>query len=226
MIDEIDRRLRAWTESVVEGSTFSLTPPDDARSGSGVSFYLLALAEKPPTRTTRRAPLQLALHYLVTTWADAPEEAHRLLGELVFAAMETDDFEVDLDPIPPEIWAAFAIAPRPAFVLRVPLRKERPEPEVKRVQTPLVVQVEPVASLYGRVLGPNDTPVMGASVEVPALQIVTRTDVRGRFSFRSVPGGNGGITLRVQAKGQERSVTVEDPTSEASPVVIRFDAFD
>ncbi len=226
MIDEIDRRLREWTESVVEGPTFSLTPPDDAQSGSGVSFYLLQLVEKPPTRTAQRAPLQLALHYLVTTWADAPEEAHRLLGELVFAAMETDDFEVDLDPIPPEMWTAFGIVPRPAFVLRIPLRKDRPEPSVKRVQAPLIVRVEPVAGLHGRVLGPNDTPVMGASVEIPALQISTRTDAQGRFSFRSVPGGKGGSTLRVRAKSKERSVTVEEPTSEASPVVIRFDAFD
>lgn len=226
MIDEIDQRLKEWMESVMEGITVSLAPPADAQSGSGVSIYLLQLAEKPPARTVDRAPLQLALRYLVTTWADEPEEAHRLLGELVFAAMETDEFEVELAAIAPETWVAFGIAPRPAFVLRVPLRKERPEAEVKRVQTPLVVRVEPVTSLYGRVLGPEETPVMGASVEVPALQISTRTDAQGRFSFRSVPGGNGGSTLRVRARGQERSVTVEEPTSEASPVVIRFDAFD
>ncbi len=226
MIDQIDQRLKAWTESVVEGPTFTLKAPTDARSGSGVSVYLLDLIEKPPARTARRTPLQLALHYLVTTWADDPQEAHRLLGDLVFAAMETDEFEVELAAISPETWTAFGVAPRPAFVLRVPLRKERPEAEVKRVQTPLVVRVEPVTSLYGRVLGPEETPVMGASVEVPALQISTRTDAQGRFSFRSVPGGNGGSTLRVRARGQERSVTVEEPTSEASPVVIRFDAFD
>jgi hypothetical protein len=83
-----------------------------------------------------------------------------------------------------------------------------------------------VTRLFGRVLGPEDTPVMGASVEIAALQISTRTDAQGRFSFRSVPGGDGGSELRVRARGQERSVTVEDPTSEASPVVIRFDAFD
>ena len=226
MIDEIDQRLKEWMESVTDGITVSLAPRANAQSGSGVSVYLLQLAEKPPARTVDRAPLQLALHYLVTTWADEPEEAHRLLGELVFAAMETPEFEVDLETLSPETWIALNVEPRPSFVLRVPLRKERPQPSAKRVRTPLVVQVEPVASLHGRVLGPDDTPVMGASVEIPALQVATRTDVQGRFSFRSVPGGQGGSTLRVRAKGQERRVTVEEPTSEASPVVIRFDAFD
>ncbi|MGC9347454.1 MAG: Pvc16 family protein [Anaerolineae bacterium] len=226
MIDQIDRRLKAWMESVVAGPSFSLAPPGDAQAESGVSFFLLELVENAPARTSTPTPLQLSLRYLVTTWAEAPEEAHRLLGELVFAAMETSEFEVELEPVAPAIWAALGAAPRPSFILRVPLRKERPQPPVKRVRAPLMVQVAPVTSLYGVVLGPDDVPVMGAAVHMPALQISTRTDAQGRFAFHTVPAGEEAGELRVRARGREIRVTVKETTSEEAPVVVRFERFD
>ncbi len=226
MIDQIDRRLREWTESVVEGVSFSLEPPAGTEATTGVSFYLLELVENAPARTATPTPLQFSLRYLVSTWAGALEEAHRLLGELVFAAMENPEFEVELEPVDPSTWVALGVAPRPSFFLRVPLRKERPQPPVKRVRAPLVVKVTPVVQLHGVVLGPEDLPVPGAAVSIPSIQVHTRTDNEGRFSFQTVPGGEGGSELHVRARGRETSVTVTEATSRETPIVIRFDTFD
>jgi len=223
MIDQIDEQLRAWIRETLDVPPPSLSPPDDAQKDRGVNLYLLELVDKPPTRGTRRTPLQIALRYLVTTWADEPEEAHRLLGELVFAAMEKPDLEVELEPIPATTWAALGVKPRPSFVLRVPLQLERPEAAVKLVREPLVVQDAPSTSLRGIVLGPGDAPLARALVELPVLRVSTHTDARGQFEFSNVPGKPFTRRLYVRAKGRELDVTLEQTVE---PIVIRFDSFE
>ena len=125
LIDQADDQLAHWVERTLGAITISLLPPDKAPEGEGISLYLLSLAENPPLQGNQRSPLQFWLRYLVTTWADDPSQAHALLGELLLAAMDTPAYEVELDNIPPTIWAGFGIPPRPAFILRVPVRKER-----------------------------------------------------------------------------------------------------
>ncbi|HZH77837.1 MAG TPA: hypothetical protein VEY88_17555, partial [Archangium sp.] len=46
---------------------------------------------------------------------DSPERAHHVLGQLVFAAMEEPEFEVDLAPLPVALWSALGVPPRPAL---------------------------------------------------------------------------------------------------------------
>jgi hypothetical protein len=59
-----------------------------------------------------RPPLGISLRYLVTTWCENVKEAHRLLGDLMLAALEETKFEVEAIPAPVELWRAFGIAPR------------------------------------------------------------------------------------------------------------------
>lgn len=210
-------------QTVLGAAEVSLAPPSASRSGRGIGLYLLELGQTPPDRTARRPPLQLCLRYLVTTWADEPEEAHRLLGELVFAAVESEEFETDLDPLPAAAWAALGAPPQPSFVLRVPLRLERPQPPSKLVRRPLVIHAVARSSIHGLVVGPGDVPVAGARVELPALRLSERTDTKGRFCFPTVPAEPGAKALRVKAKGRELSVTAELPTPDGEPLVIHFD---
>jgi len=224
MIDQIDKRLRDWIQKTLDVPEPTLLPPSDDQKGRGVSLYLLELMDKPPTRGTKRPPLQLSLRYLVTTWAKDPEKAHQLLGDLVFAAMEKPEFEVDLDPIPATAWAAFGVIPRPSFILRVPLQKKLPEPPIKYVLEPLVIKPVAITTLRGIVLGPDDVPLVRAVVEVPALQLTTRTDAKGQFEFSSVPSEPRTKAMYVRAKGQEFDVTVEHPV-DGEQIVIRFDSF-
>src|SRR5205823_1968272 len=117
------------------------------------------------------------------------------------------DFEAELDPIPVSTWAAFGIAPRPAVVLRMPVKKPRALPEIPRVGGPLVVCMTAVRAVKGVVLGPGEQPLADARVTLPSLTLSTRTDARGCFGFETIPAEPRTIEVRVEVKGTARSVT-------------------
>jgi hypothetical protein len=226
VIERVDQQLREWIKAVVGPVHVSLGPPDEPYADRGVHLYLMDLIDTPPTRGTTPPPLQLSLRYLLTTWAETPEEAHRLLGELTFAAMESADIEVELGPLPAGTWAAFGVAPQPCFRLRVPLRRERPEREAPpMVRQPLVLRTSPTTNVWGRVLGPEDVPLAGARVELTYLHRSTRTDTKGEFRFPNVPSESLAHPLRVQAKGRVFEASVDRAAQEGDPIVIRVDAF-
>lgn len=222
MIDQVDRRLRDWTQSTLPDAEVTFGAPLDAKEGTGVSLYLFDLINNPPARGTRRPPLQVALRYLVTSWAEEPHKAHRLLGDLMFAAMDNPDFDIEVDSIPVELWRALGVAPRPAFVIRVPLRRERPELERRLVRMPLVVKQSPIGSVEGIVVGPGDIPIANARVELPGLRRSTRTDSKGRFRFSAVPTEPPPEMLIVKAKGKEMSVRPADTAPNGERLVIRL----
>jgi hypothetical protein len=223
VIDQTDGRLRDWVRSVDATVDVSLGPPGERRTGRGVGLYLLGLSERPPARESVRAPLQLWLRYLVTAWAEQPEEAHQLLLEMTFAAMAEPDFEVDLLDLPAEVWTSLGAVPQASFMLRLPALRERPERAAPPVLLPLRVEPGSFAVLEGAVLGPGDTPISGASVRIPALQRSSRTDGRGRFRFVGVPAAPVRTTLIVRAKGREESITVAAEPGKKEPVVVRID---
>ncbi|MEO8286268.1 MAG: carboxypeptidase-like regulatory domain-containing protein [Chloroflexota bacterium] len=227
MIDAVDKQIMDWAAGIVgAGDTASVTlgPPTAGGSGRGVSLYLMECVSDPPLRGIKRAPLQITLRYVVTTWAPDPADAHRLLGELIFAAMDNTGFEVDLTPLPPSTWLAFGVMPQPSFVLAIPLKQERAEPAARYVRMPLVVETTPLSALYGTVLGPGSVPLAGAKVRLDELNLVEQTDRAGRFRFVSVPGGDSTIKLRVRAKGREMVYVVDKQST--SPLTIQFDSLD
>lgn len=223
MLDEVDARLRAWVGRVLGEVPVSLDVPDRRLLENGVSLYLLELGASPPPRTERRPPLQLSACYLVTAGADSPERAHRLLGELAFSAMDEQDLEVDLTPVPLAVWTGLGLPPRPSFKLRVPVRRERPVPVVPRVRVPLAVHATPIAdALAGVVVGPGDVPIPGALVELPSLRLTTRTDAKGAFRFPSVPPAASLGRLEVRAKGEVLALGAEALATGGGPLVIRL----
>ena len=223
MFEQTDERLADWIANVVGPVDVSLAPPEDSQDGTGVSLYLFELIDKPPPRGIRRSPLQLALRYLITTWAEEPKEAHRMLGELVFAALDDAEMDVDLSPLPAETWQAFGIPPRPGFCLRVPVQRERPEPPTKLVREPMVLHVSPTTHLAGVLVTPDGVPLAGATIEYVSLQRTTRTDADGRFAFANILAASDPIQLRVKVKGREFIRAVEQPVSDQQPLVIEFD---
>jgi len=221
MADQFDERLKNWVAGEIEGAEVSLAVPAKERPGRGVGVYLLELMPLPAPRTDKRPPLQLSLKYLVTAWSEKPEDAHEILVQLMFAAMENKDFQVDLEPIPLASWAAIGVPPQPSFILRVPLRQERPEPQTKLVRE-LNIKSSPLTSFHGLLVGPEEAPLADCRVEIPALNLSTRTDYKGRFTFPGVPAA-GSKQLLVKAKGFELPVNSEQnyPDSRA-PLVIHF----
>jgi hypothetical protein len=231
MIDAVDDRLTAWIRSAVGEVPVTLDPPSRVgESGAGgesgepsVVCFLLALEEDPPTRATRGAPPhQFMLRYLVTVDGAEPKAAHRVLGELVFAALEEEELKVEF-PAPGALdWRALGASPRPAVLLKVPVRRARPERPVTRVTEPLVLTASPMVAMEGSVLGPGDTPLPGARVRLPSLQLAATTDRRGRFRFPAVPAEPRVKHLEVNAKRSSLRLAAEWPRRDGDPLVIRF----
>jgi hypothetical protein len=224
MIDQVDGRLKDWVGTTVGRVEVSLAMPTAAGSGTGVSLYLVDLALKPLVRVNGGSALNIALRYLVTTWSERPEEAHRLLGDLVFAAMEAADFDIEPTGASTALWQALGVPPRPSFILVVPLEKARPAAGAPLVRHPVVVEAAPVERFHGLVLGPGDIPLADARVRFEGLDLETRTGADGRFVFQSIPGGSRPKVLIARARGVETSATTSARHAAASdPFVLRFE---
>jgi len=222
MIHEVDELIAAWVGSVVDAEV-SFGSPDAPPKDDGVQIYLLGVACKPPLQTRPLPPLELTLRYLITTWPNGSKEAHRLLGELAFAAMQHDEYEAELEPLPASEWLALQCIPRPALIVRAPAKRERPEPASKLVRHPLVVEGSPAVSIQGRVVGPGDVPLAGARVELRALGLSARCDTRGSFAFRQVPSEPRMRRFHVNARGRELVLDTDLGITPDQPLIVRFE---
>jgi hypothetical protein len=220
VIDDLDKVLTDWVGGVSPGAKVSLDAPA-VDPEADVSLYLLELVDLPPARGEQRPPLQVQLGYLVTTGGADVAKAHRLLGELLFAAFQHPDYDVRFPDAAAAYWGAAGVPPRPSFVLTVPLRQAIDVPPAPPVRSGLQIQSVGAQTLEGVVLGPGDLQIADAFIEIPSLSLATRADTRGRFRFAAVPAGSAALQLRVRAKAQEFPFTVD--TSAPQPVTLRLD---
>jgi hypothetical protein len=218
MIDQADERMLEWARKIVPDVPVAIAAPPASDSDAGVGINLLSIAPVPAARGAKRPPLELALYYLVTTIAADEAEAHRWLGALAFDAMEVREWTISSEPLDAEVFRAFGVAPRPALVVRVPLRLERNDAEAPLVRRPLVLRTASTTDLAGIVTGPDDIPIANATLEIPELQLRTRTDDRGTFRFAQIPASSS-IELVVRAKRHVRTVRAQG----GEPLHIRFE---
>ena len=227
MIEKVDQRLSEWIGSVLPADIeVSLLPPRATGDKKLVGLYLKDILPSAPTRGTRRPPLQVLLRYLVTAWAKNQADAHNMLGQLLFAAMEHPEYEVELEPVRAEVWTAFGSIPMPSFMLRLPLRLERPEKPVRLIRSPIEVNQSPLASMEGTVMGPDETPLAHARVELSNHNLVTRTDIKGRFLFPAVPTQPAAKKVRIFARGRELSKEIDYEKIKQEPLIIHFDVLE
>jgi hypothetical protein len=225
VIDQVDDNLSNWVETILGGLKPSLSAPTEANGTLAVNLYLLELVDDPLRRNTSRPPLQPALRYLVTSSAEEPKDAHRLLGTLLMAALNNPSYEVELEPVPHNTWSAFKIAPRPSFILRVPLEREWPISTVPLVTEGAATQGAPMLDMHGVLLGPNDVPIANGRIEIPNLYRYTYTDSKGRFQLNGVPASPRVKTLRIMARNRELTVHVAETGAPDRPVNLKFDLF-
>jgi hypothetical protein len=224
-IDRIDQRLRGWITTVVgKVPVFHGAPNRDGQE-EGVGLYLFDIAHHPIARDVKRAtPRRFSLRYLITTWSSDPVLAHRWLGALILAALETkDEFEMEQEPLPMEFWLALGSAPCPNLRLRAPLIEELVERTHPLVRSPLIVRTSPLRPLRGRVLGPGGEGLMGARVELPSVRLSTRTDAQGRFEFASVPAKPALKQVRIQARGKDVYRNAGDAVERGEPLTIQLE---
>jgi hypothetical protein len=203
----VAQRLSDWAGSVLADIAIVATPPArEEPEGRWIGLYLMALAATAGTRGVKAPPLQFGVRCLVT--ASSADD----LFELAFDAMDRPEFEVDFEPLTAEGWLAFGAPPRPAFALRVPMRKTRLRPVAPAVRAPLVIAPTPLVALLGAVVGPTEIGVAGAKVELAGLGLSTLTDHLGRFRFGGVPADRA-LRVRVLARG---STQVFEPGAAAA----------
>lgn len=217
--DKTDVSMVLWAQTVLGDVSVSLELPPV--KGSSVSAYLMDVLLEPLTRSAREPePHRLTLGYLVTTWADSPSEAHRLLGELLFEALDNPEMVVEAKPLPPALWQALGQTPRPAFILRVPSLKPRSALKFPKVRSTSVT-MSSLHPLVGQVRGPGDTGISEVLVEVPALNLSTRTDASGAFYFPSVPA-QPPARLNVHVKGRKFEIAPADFEARKRPLIIQL----
>lgn len=220
MITEADNQILEWTKAVLGEPIGILNPPASERQGRGVGIHLLEVTPETIERSATRPRLQLWLKYLITSWADSTAEAHHLLDQLFEAAMQHPEFEIQTELPGPAWWQAFGSVPQPSLALRTRAWKELAPKPVKLVRKSIVETV-PGRPLEGVVIGPEDIPIADAAVELPALNLSTRTGPHGEFHFANVPVSSGLRTLRVRARGREMNVDLSK-LSTSSTLSIHF----
>jgi hypothetical protein len=139
VIEETSTWLKKWVDDTVGDQLAILGPPQAGErrtKGRGVALYLLDITPAPPNGVRRRR-LEADVRYLITAWAAEPLDAHVLLSQLLFAALQNADLEVGVEPPPIDVWRGFGLPPQPAFLVRCRTWKDltpRPVPRVtKRV---------------------------------------------------------------------------------------------
>lgn len=209
--------------------------PQAGRAPRGINLHLLSIAPhaRATARVERRAEARIesriVLRYLATSWAEQRDVAEALLCRLAFhllgrgASGPDGQSDVELEATPPslEVLAALGVPPRAALVLGLPLVHVERAAAAPRVARPPAVRAEPAGTLWGKLVGPEELPIAAAQVELPAFGRVTETDREGQFRFHGVPASPAGQTIRVRARGLERSFRLPAGRDEG-PVTVRM----
>ena len=100
-----------------------LGPPPDEVTQDSVSVCLFEIVPRAANRQPQQCRWPFELRFLITADARSLADAHRMVGVLLIAALETPEFEVQAAP-PLELWRALGARPRAAFTIGVPWRHQ------------------------------------------------------------------------------------------------------
>lgn len=215
--------LQGWIQAAAPDATWMLEMPADKTPVTTISAstYLLEMMPAPVASTGRRPPLRWTLRFLVTCRAPDEGDAHALLIELALSAAAQTDWQIEQEPVPVQVWTAFGMAPRPSFVVRMPLEIVQDERVAAPPAKALSINGDLVLSLRGVLLGPGDIPLANGSIELAALHLRTGTNHRGEFCLMGVPGSTLS-TLHVRARGSSLDVECRAIDHVTSPLILRM----
>jgi len=221
VIEEVDDRLIEWATAVAPDAGVVLSAPGAIGDQVEIALYMHSLSYELPSSTWDRPPHQLWARYLVTVAARDPRDEHRILGDLLVAALEEGDFVVESEPWAPAQWQAIGSPPRPCFGIAQLVRVPRPLDTAKPVLHELEVEGTAPVDVRGMVVGPDDVPLVDVRVELASGGRATRTDSRGRFRLAAVPPTTGERQLVLTTKG--RRISVAAASDAPDPLIIRVD---
>jgi hypothetical protein len=223
VIEQTSAGLKHWVNETLgaELATFRSPLADDHNpQARGVALSLLDITATPPPRSARRQRLEADVRYLITAWAADALDAHRLLGDLLFAALENPDLDVGLEPPPLALWRAFGVPPQPAFVVRCRTWKDL-EPRPITPVTKRVFDVGVARHIAALVIARDGRPASNVTVDLPAHGTAVQTDANGRFTFAAVlPETPSALVVRVG--GVEQTVEL-GPATVDGPLIVHLD---
>jgi len=214
--DEITRSLCDWIKTVSSDNAVTVRSAADWNAAPGIALRLVSMSPTPTPRNSRRTQT-IRLDYFITPSLDDPLAEHRLLGELLFAAFDRSDFRIVAQDDAAKLRDDLKLPLLPGLFVSADLQREPEAIAAKPVRRPLVIKGDTIQPLEGVVLGPQDTPIMDALVELPALNLSVLTDERGRFRFGGTP--SSGSTKLFATKNHVRVGVDAGP---ARPVTIRI----
>lgn len=202
------------------GEPVPVGPPRDD-PGGGLTVWPLELrpARQTATGGAAREPYRFVVRLLVSGGGPAALAA---LDRVLAAATTAGRPELVLATGDPALWRALGVAPRPALLLDVPARIDRPVPIAPPVRHPLRLRQLGMRTLDGRVVGPQDQPLAAVRVELVGTAQATETDTAGRFRLTGVPHDPDApdAPVRIRLVGAGRVHTAElDPDGDHLIVV-------
>ncbi|MBB5376750.1 hypothetical protein HNQ07_002214 [Deinococcus metalli] len=189
-----------------------------------ILLTLLAILPFPPPRTLDRTPLRFRLRYLVTAAPNASPAGQKVLGQVLAAAMQASDFQVELGDMAPELWSALGWRPQPAFWLMVPVTVPREQPSAPLAREH-VLSVQDAGRVWrrGTVTDARGQPVAGARVQLEGAPEPLYTNSAGQFELAArpedqvqiaAPGGREVQRVLVQPPGRQMTWPVTLPPPE------------
>jgi hypothetical protein len=208
------RALVKWLSAALSSAELADVPVTLAAHDPGADakpgVYLTRLGfTAEPAHT--RARLQLRAHYLLRPVSLPAEQVSDVLGELAFALLAQDTWELTLPSALPDPGLQPSLGLRLSMlVIRLPdsptpVRVRKHLGERPHDAPPMFAEVSP---LVGKVVGPGGVPVVGALVQWQPMGLTSMSDGQGMFRFASAPPRGRPVQLSVQATGRRWDLTV------------------
>ena len=227
MIDEIDQSLKEWVATVIDSKyEVSLEHPGITNNKPTVSLYLYSMDNSMPSSTARDIPLEITLSYLLTVQSENLLESHRFLGNLLFAAKNRSDLEVDFSALPAEFWQSFGTPPLPHFCLRLPMVMPRKTEQIPKIKVPPRIDIGSITNIKGFILGPSNHPIPGAKITLDNAKTVAYSDNKGLFSIAADTKALHEFSCKIEAKGEQFSITVPMKKTQNAPITIHLDTLE
>ncbi|EAR21766.1 hypothetical protein [Nitrococcus mobilis] len=228
----IHATFRAWTVDLGERGLAARFAHGFVPAAEGLVVTALLLAARPdPQRRAHGAPRQppperplARLCYLIAVSGPNDEaQSEQALLALLAAVDRQSGMELLSAELPPSLWLAYGVTPRPAFQLEACLTERVVRPVLTAVRTHRL-DLAGLVTVHGCVVGIDDTPIAGAEIELLATGRVVRSDHRGAFRLCMPNAGSGAESgwVRVQARGVEQRFPIPATITEHRPWLLRL----
>lgn len=217
MLEHADDLTRSLVARLADGTGLPVVALSAGQGGDidRIEVRLVAVRPRGTPRSWDRAD-HLQLDYLVTVRRGDALAEHRAVADLAFALLGDPGFAIVDDADVPGCCARLGMALAPGMVVRASLVRVQPAEEAPLVRFPLRARMGAIGSVQGRVLGPAETPIAGALVNLVGFDPVTRTGADGGFRLSAPADPESALRVRVRARGLE----AEMPVAPGEPTIV------